>query len=73
MSDTSDTVDMGDGGAQVPSPAFKPGDVVRLKTGGPLLTVAGPEYHDAHRVLWFDASGFHDVYLHRDCLVWAFN
>lgn len=64
--------DLAEGKADA-GPAFKPGDVVRLKTGGPLMTVAGPEFHGAHRVAWFDADGFHDIYLHRDCLAQAFN
>jgi uncharacterized protein YodC (DUF2158 family) len=33
---------------------FKPGDTVRLKSGGPLMTVAEIEENDFVRCAWFD-------------------
>ena len=40
------------------TPQFKPGDIVRLKSGGPAMTVSSEESGGAFLCQWFDAATF---------------
>lgn len=49
-------------------PKFKAGDVVRLKSGGPQMTVTGVVGEECD-VVWFDGAILRDAQLYNDALV----
>ncbi len=51
-------------------PEFKPGDLVKLKSGGPVMVLAmAPGYHGSTlRCFWFDGPTPHDASFPREAL-----
>ena len=46
---------------------FKPGDVVRLKSGGPPMTVEQEE-GEGYKCVWFEGKKRNSEWFHRDLL-----
>ena len=52
---------------------FKDGDLVRLKSGGPLMTVENHRKDDMIEVRWFDGASLSGDAFRSECLVLARN
>lgn len=49
-------------------PGIKPGDVVRLKSGGPPMTVGAPVTTTVYECHWFDGMELRTARFHQDSL-----